>query len=110
MTKKVNTKGTKKIAINHCEITSQIGIGKKMTKEDFTEVVMVRSGEIVLDVMEVRSGKTKSKPSKVPGVEIVAHAIATHVIDEGAERIAKDIELDLKQLKDLASSKHISFC
>ncbi len=91
-------------AINHCDLRDKIK--SVMSREDFKEAVMERTGEIV----SATQGGTSKKAHKLHGVELVAQSIARSVIDEGAKMVAEDMGVDIDQLKELAASEHISFC
>lgn len=94
------------VPINHCEMRDQIkeaGLGK----EDFMEAVLERAGAIVITTL---AGKGAGKPHKYPGVELAAMAVANHVINEGANKVAADLEVPLDDLKTQGASKHISWC
>lgn len=91
-------------AINHCDLTREILA--QMSSEDYTEQVMNRVAEVVADI---RDGQT-SKPHELRGIEVTAQSIAWNVVHEGARMIASDLDVDIEQLKTLASSQHISSC
>ena len=91
--------------INHCGFTAEI---KKAGIDElgFRELVMERDGQIITSIT---SGQPTA-PHKFAGVELAAFAVAMSVINEGAEEIARDLGTDLDDLKELASSQHISSC
>ncbi len=91
--------------INHCEMVDKVQ-KEKLAPEDFQEEVMNRTGEIVKGRL---TGK-KSLPHKLSGVELVAKVIASAVMEQGADRVCKDLKIDLEALKKQAASKHISSC
>jgi len=93
-------------AINHCGMRDKIR-GSHMSTEDLKEAVIERVGEIVSSAV---TGKPVGKPSEFGGIELMAQAIARRVIAEGAEKVAKDVNLDLAELTTIAKSEHISFC
>ena len=93
-------------AINHCGLTRAIGQAG-LTRHDFQEEVMNRAAELIT---AAQTGQNGPKPHKLAGVELVAQSVATHVIDEGARQVACDMNVDLRQLKELAASQHISSC
>lgn len=95
--------------INHCGLRNEMQ-QKQMTREDFMERVLQRAGQIIDDVVENRTGEEKSNPSEYAGVEITAIAVANHVLDEGAGKIAADMGTSLQVLKEQASAAHISSC
>jgi hypothetical protein len=92
-------------AINHCGLRNAI-LDAGMSRADFTEAVMKRTGEIVSDA---QTGK-QSAAHKFGGVELCAQSVARVVIDEGARQVAQDLDVDLERLKNLATSAHISGC
>ena len=92
--------------VNHCDLVATMKRGG-MDGDDFREAVMERAGEIVAACGDP---KAKNVPHKLRGVEIVATALATHVIRAGAAKIADDFDVSLSDLEDLASEQHISFC
>lgn len=91
-------------AINHCGLTADVE--QKMSKSDFTEAVMKRSGEIIT---AAQTGKPLPA-HKLGGVELCALVVANHVIENGAAMVASDLDVDLARLKKLAASQHISSC
>lgn len=95
-----------KYAINHCDLCQEVEDGG-MSKPDIQEALMERVGQIIAETY--RGGK-KSKPHKYLGIELMAKAVAQEVIQEGANKVAKDLNIDLTEMTDLAKSSHISFC
>jgi len=93
-------------AINHCELTSQVREAGHSV-DDLKEMVMERAGQIVAEAF---TGGKKSKRHDLPGVELMALSVAMHVINEGANEVAGDLELDLGELKEHATGEHISSC
>lgn len=93
-------------AINHCGLRDEIK-GAGLSKADFQEAVMERAGQIVAAVVDP---KKRGKRHPLPGVELAAKAVANDALDKGAAKLAKDFNVDLQDLKKLASSQHISFC
>jgi len=108
-------------AINHCDMHSKLK-SSQISKEDLMEKVMERAGEIVVERL---GGKPKpaARPSKAkpgsktvktvkrdPGIELIALAVADSIIENGAKKLASDFSIDIAELKDHASSRHISTC
>lgn len=93
-------------AINHCGLTAAVQ-DAGLTARDFQEEVMNRAAELITTAQTGQNGHT---PHRLAGVELVAKAVATHVIDEGARQVAGDLGVNLTRLKVLAASEHISSC
>jgi hypothetical protein len=91
--------------IDHCDFTSQIaGV---MESDDFKETVHNRVEQIVSERM---TGKIKSKPHNLPGVELTAQHLADKVIESGVRRILRDLDIEYASFVDHACSLHISSC
>jgi len=91
--------------INHCALVEEVekaGLGAS----DFQEAVVARAAQIVEDAKANR----RSKPHRFQAVEIVGNVIAQHVLEQGAKKIARDFNINLERLMELAASEHISSC
>lgn len=96
-------------AIDHCEMSRDI-FDSGLDSDDVRELVIERSGEIIENML--KDGK-KGDPHEFPGIELMAMSIASHVIDEGAIKVAKDFHIreeEMEKLKSHAASRHISTC
>ena len=93
-------------AINHCGISGKMK-RNQMTKEDVMEAVLDRAGVMVANLM---AGKGHGKAHENEGVELLSISMANSIIEAGAKRLADDFEIDLKELQNHATSRHISSC
>lgn len=92
--------------IDHCEMSAEIQKAGHNT-EDVMEMALERSGEIVKEAVH---GGEKSVPHELPGIELLAQAVASSVIHSGAKQVAGDLGLDLDRLRSQALAEHISVC
>lgn len=93
--------------IDHCDMQARIK-GKGLSREDFQEVVMERAETLIREDLNPKG--RRSSAHELAGVELVARAVATSVIDQGASRLSQDFGVDLEDLKRQAGSQHISSC
>ena len=92
-------------AIDHCGMRDQIKA--KMKSADFKEAVLARVGKIIDGINTGKSAQAHA----LPGVELVAQAVAAKVVAAGAAQVYVDVTGEkLDDFATLASSQHISGC
>lgn len=70
---------------------------KQMSKEDVMEAVMDRAGVIVANSI---SGKGRGIVHPVAGIELLSTTIAKVILEEGADKVARDLSLNLGEIID----------
>lgn len=56
------------------------------------------------------AGQNPPTPHAAPGIQLLAIAIASAIERAGAEKLARDFDLDLDQMTEHAASESISYC